>query len=118
MNCTNQTVIQYKGLVIWCAKAYRYSGIPIKDLIQIGFIGLIKAAAKFDESRGVKFSTFATFAIRSEISTEVKKVRCEQNRLAKLEVMDIHSFLGSFTLMSRSKTFTLSYVEYAIQHAS
>ena len=43
----------------------------VEDLIQIGYIGLIKAAERFDESRGLAFSTYAVPMITGEIRSVV-----------------------------------------------
>lgn len=53
------------------AKKYRNKGLPFIDLIQLGNMGLMKAAAKFDPERGFKFSTMATWWVRQAISRGV-----------------------------------------------
>ena len=55
------------GLVHSCAARFKGRGIEYEDLFQIGCIGLIKAADGFDESRGLKFSTYAVPTILGEI---------------------------------------------------
>lgn len=45
------------------------------DLISDGFFGLVKAAQKFDDSRGVKFASFATACIRNQIFMGLRKLR-------------------------------------------
>ena len=55
------------GLVHLCANRFRNKGIEYDDLYSAGCIGLVKAAAAFDEARGVKFSTYAVPAILGEI---------------------------------------------------
>lgn len=54
-------------LVIAVAKRYQYQGLSFADLISEGSIGLINAAKQFDESRGVRFSSFAIWLIRRQI---------------------------------------------------
>lgn len=55
-------------LVVPIAKRYYGCGLPLLDLIQEGNLGLIKAAEKYDGSKGFRFSTYATYWIRQAIS--------------------------------------------------
>jgi RNA polymerase primary sigma factor len=55
-------------LVVPIAKRYTGCGLPLLDLIQEGNLGLIKAAEKYDGSKGWRFSTYATYWIRQTIS--------------------------------------------------
>jgi RNA polymerase primary sigma factor len=59
-------------LAISLAHKYRYSGLPLEDLIQEANIGLMRAAERFDFRRGFKFSTYATWWIRQGISRSVQ----------------------------------------------
>ena len=54
-------------LVDHCARRFRNRGEPLEDLVQVGTIGLIKSVDRFDPSRGVEFSTYATPTILGEI---------------------------------------------------
>ncbi|MDB5747666.1 MAG: rpoD [Massilia sp.] len=59
-------------LAISLAQKYRYSGLPLADLIQEANIGLMRAAERFDFRRGFKFSTYATWWVRQAISRSVQ----------------------------------------------
>jgi len=60
-------VSPYLRLVISTAGRFRSYGLPIGDLIQEGNIGLMQAAARFDPSRNLRFSTYSTWWIRSSM---------------------------------------------------
>ncbi len=54
-------------LVLWIAKKYGWTNVPMDDLVQEGNIGLMKAADKFDGQKETKFSTYATWWVRQSI---------------------------------------------------
>jgi len=58
-------------LVISVAKKYIHSGEPLADLVQEGNIGLIKAVERYDWRKGFRFSTYATWWIRQQISRAI-----------------------------------------------
>ncbi len=60
------------GLVRMAVKRYRGFGVEEDDLIQIGSVGLIKAARDFDETKQVQFSTYAVAKIIGEIKTYLR----------------------------------------------
>ena len=57
----------YVRLVVSMASKFRHYGLPMPDLIQEGNVGLMQAAARFEPSREVRFSTYASWWIRSSI---------------------------------------------------
>lgn len=61
----HELVKSYTRLVISVASRFRNYGLPMGDLIQEGNIGLMQAASRFDPERDVRFSTYATWWIRS-----------------------------------------------------
>lgn len=63
----NKIVENNLGLVHACANRFKGRGVDYEDLFQAGCVGLIKAADKFDESRGFSFSTYAVPVILGEI---------------------------------------------------
>ncbi len=60
-------------LVMSIARRYSRWGIPVLDLIQEGNMGLMHAARKFDQRRGCRFSTYATWWIKQSISRSVAR---------------------------------------------
>lgn len=68
-------ILTNEGLIRTIAKKYENSGVQDCDLIQEGYVGLIKAVDSFDCTRGVKFSTYAYPLIRKEISRFYSKQR-------------------------------------------
>lgn len=63
----HKLVRAYTRLVVSTASRFRNYGLPVGDLVQEGNIGLLQAAAKFDPEREVRFSTYASWWIRSAI---------------------------------------------------
>ncbi len=57
----------YTRLAVSVASTYRRYGLPIADLIQEGNIGLLEAAMRFEPERNLRFSTYATWWIRSAV---------------------------------------------------
>ena len=63
----HELVSAYMRLVVSTASRFKSYGLPVGDLIQEGNIGLMQAAARFEPERDVRFSTYATWWIRSAI---------------------------------------------------
>ncbi len=73
--------------VISVAKQYQNMGLPFEDLIAEGNIGLIKAAYKFDETKGFKFISYAVWWIRQSIL----KAIAEKSRVVYLPLNKVNS---------------------------
>ena len=64
---TDEQIIKYHPLVKKLAYKFINSGEPLEDLEQVGYIGLINALNLYNNGRGVKFETYATWLISGEI---------------------------------------------------
>ena len=67
----NKLVESNLRFVLSIAKDYSWSGIPLEELSSEGNIGLIKAVSKFDETKGVKFISYAVWWIRQSIMQSI-----------------------------------------------
>ena len=82
--------------VVSVAKQYQNQGLSLPDLIDEGNLGLIKAAQKFDETRGFKFISYAVWWIRQSILQAL----AEQSRIVRLTLNKV----GSINKISKAKS--------------
>jgi len=79
--------------VVSVAKQYQHKGLSLSDLIDEGNIGLVKAAEKFDETRGFKFISYAVWWIRQSIMQAL----AEQSRMVRIPLNQVGA-LGKINL--------------------
>ncbi len=86
--------------VVSIAKHYQHQGISLSDLISEGNLGLLKAAQRYDETRGFKFISYAVWWIRQSIMQAL----CEHSRIVRLprnKINSIRSIGEAFTQLEQ-----------------
>ena len=75
-------IVHNLRLVVYIAKKFENSGVPIDDLISIGTIGLIKAVNTFSPERSIKLATYASRCIENEILMYLRKTSNMKNEVS------------------------------------
>ena len=99
-NSAKQTLVEHNVSLVKCiVKRYLGKGVDYDDLFQIACIGFLKAIAGFDESFGVKFSTYAVPMIAGEIKRFMRDDgSVKVSRTMKQTAKEINLFIEDYTL--------------------
>lgn len=102
--------------VVSVVKKYQYQGLPLSDLINEGNLGLIKAAQRFDETRGFKFISFAVWWIRQSIMAAITEnarlIRLPMNKVGEItKINKALSILEQETLREPTNEQVAAYLE-------
>ncbi len=94
MNAQNKLVKANLRFVVSVAKMYQHQGLSLGDLINEGNIGLVKAAKRFDETKGFKFISYAVWWIRQGIMSAI----ADQSRVVRLPLNQV----GNLTRLGKA----------------
>ena len=116
--------------VISVAKQYQNQGLTLSDLINEGNVGLVKAARRFDETRGFKFISYAVWWIRQSIlqaiSEQSRVVRLPLNKIgdinkirkAAIHLEQVHERVPSASEIALEVDMSISNVKQALKNSS
>ena len=80
--CKNKLIVHNLRLVVYIAKKFENSNVPIDDLISIGTIGLIKAINTFRSDKNIKLATYASRCIENEILMHLRKISNQRSEVS------------------------------------
>lgn len=83
--------------VISIAKRYQYLGMPLSDLISEGNIGLLNAIGQFDETRGVKFSSYASWLIKRQIFQAL----ADKSKMVRMPIKRVLALLKQYRKLNQ-----------------
>ena len=116
--------------VISVAKQYQNQGLTLSDLINEGNVGLVKAAQRFDETRGFKFISYAVWWIRQSIlqaiAEQSRVVRLPLNKIgdinkirkASIHLEQVHQRVPSASEIAKELDMTVSSVKQSLKNTS
>lgn len=92
-------IVHNLRLVVYIARKFESSGVPVEDLISIGTIGLIKAVNTFVPSRNIKLATYASRCIENEILMHLRKSSTRRSEMSIDEPLNV-DYDGNELLLS------------------
>ncbi len=84
-----ELIVHNLRLVVYIAKKFENTGIPIEDLISIGTLGLIKAVNTFRISKNIKLATYASRCIENEILMYLRKTNSTKAEVSYYEPLNV-----------------------------
>lgn len=84
-----ELIVHNLRLVVYIAKKFENTGIPIEDLISIGTLGLIKAVNTFRISKNIKLATYASRCIENEILMYLRKTNTLKAEVSYFEPLNV-----------------------------
>lgn len=84
-----ELIVHNLRLVVYIAKKFENTGIPIEDLISIGTLGLIKAVNTFRISKNIKLATYASRCIENEILMYLRKTNTLKTEVSYFEPLNV-----------------------------
>ncbi len=86
-------------LVVYIARRFENTGVPIEDLISIGSIGLIKGINTYRRDKNIKLATYASRCIENEILMHIRKIANQKNEVSLDEPINM-DYDGNELLLS------------------
>ena len=84
-----ELIVHNLRLVVYIAKKFESTGIPVEDLISIGTLGLIKAVNTFRISKNIKLATYASRCIENEILMYLRKTNSSKAEVSYFEPLNV-----------------------------
>ena len=82
-------IVHNLRLVVYIAKKFEQTGVPMEDLVSIGSIGLIKAVKTFCPTKNIKLATYASRCIENEILMHLRKTSQQKNEISIDEPLNV-----------------------------